>query len=261
MDGIKAVISDMDGVLWEGDRPLAGISAFFDALHTQRLPFVLATNNSSKTRMDYVHKLAKMGAPNIAEDRIVTSGTATAAYLQKHYEHGTAIHVFGSHGLYDVVREAGFVISENGAARAVVAGLNWELDYDALKRASFAIRAGADFIGTNPDTTFPTPEGPAPGAGSMLAALQAATGVTPTIIGKPYPHMFEAALDLLGTAPAETLMIGDRLNTDIVGAARLGIQTALVLTGISSEDELAASPVKPDFIYPDLPALAQALLA
>ena len=260
MDGIKAIICDMDGVLWEGDRALPGLPAFFEATYTRRLPFVLATNNSSKTRQDYVNKLAKMGAHNIPEDRIVTSGTATAAYLKKHYEPGALIHVFGSHGLYDVVRGAGFTITENGTARAVVAGLNWELNYDMLKRASFAIRAGADFIGTNPDTTFPTPEGPAPGAGSLLAALQAATGVAPVIIGKPYPHMFEAALDLLGTAPADTLMIGDRLNTDIVGAAQLGIQTALILTGISSAAELAASDIQPDFIFADLPALVQALL-
>ncbi len=261
MDGIKAIISDMDGVLWRGDMPLPGITAFFEALHERQLPFALATNNSAKTRLDYVKKLAKMGVPNIVEDCIVTSGTATAAYLQKHYEPGAAIHVFGSAGLYDVVRTAGFAITENGAAQAVVAGLKWELDYDSIKRASFAIRAGADFIGTNPDTTFPTPEGDAPGAGSLLAAIEAASGVSPTIIGKPYPHMFEAALDLLGTDPAETLMIGDRLNTDIIGASRLGIQTALVLTGISSSDELAASDVQPNYTYSDLPALVQALLA
>ncbi len=134
------------------------------------------------------------------------------------------MHVFGGPGLYDVVTQAGFKLSDDGDTRAVVAGSNRDFTYDDLWLASRLIRGGADYIGTNPDTTFPTPEGLAPGAGSMLAALEAASGVTPVIIGKPYPHMFEAALDLLGTTPEETLMIGDRLNTDIAGAQQVGLQ-------------------------------------
>lgn len=261
LSNIRAVISDMDGVLWHGEMPLPGIHEFFDLLHTQPIPYVLATNNSSKTRQDYVNKLAKMGVPGIPAERIVTSGTATAAYLQKHYAQGTSIHVFGAPALQQMVREAGFSLTDNGDAQAVVAGIKWDLTYEDLKRAAYLIRSGADFIGTNPDTTYPMPDGPAPGTGSVLAALQAATGREPVVIGKPYPHMFETALDLLGTQPGQTLMIGDRLNTDIAGACRLGLRTALVLSGISSADELDTSDVRPDIVFDDLPALVRALAA
>ena len=259
--GIQAVISDMDGVLWRGDMALPGLGALFDLFGQRQIPFALATNNSSKTRDDYVRKLAKMGVPGITAEHIVTSGTATAAYLKKHYPVDTPVHVFGSYGLHDVVQEAGYSLTDNGDARVVVAGLNWELTYDDLRRAAALIRNGADFIGTNPDTTFPTPDGLSPGTGSLLAALQAATEVEPVVIGKPYPHMFEAALDLLGTPPEQTLMIGDRLNTDITGAVTLGLRTALVLTGITTKEELATSDVQPDAVFDDLPSLVEALAA
>jgi 4-nitrophenyl phosphatase len=256
---IKAIISDMDGVLWHGDMPLPGLREFFDWLHDSQMPYVLATNNSSKSQQDYVEKLARLGVPDIAPEHIVTSGTCTADYLRKHYPAGTAVHVFGSAALCGMIRDAGFRLTDDGDARAVVAGIKWDLSYEDLKRAAALIRAGADFIGTNPDTTYPMPDGPAPGTGSMLAALQAATGREPLIIGKPYPHMFKTALDVLGTPPESTLMIGDRLNTDIVGAAQLGLRTALVLSGISAADDLAHSVVQPDVVLPDLPALLEAL--
>lgn len=259
--GIKAVISDMDGVLWHGDVPLPGLHEFFNLLNTKPIPYALATNNSSRTRQDYVHKLAKMGVQDVPAERIVTSGTATADYLRKHYAPGTPVHVFGSTALCSMITEAGFPITDNGDAKVVVAGVKWDLTYEDLKRTASLIRAGADFIGTNPDTTYPMPDGPAPGTGSMLAALQAATGRAPTVIGKPFPYMFDTALDVLGTAPGETLMIGDRLNTDIVGAAQLGLRTALVLSGISSSDELESSEVQPEIIFDALPALVEALAA
>lgn len=258
---IQTIISDMDGVLWHGDVPLPGIHEFFDLLRDRQIPFALATNNSSKTRQDYVDKLAQMGVTGITPEHIVTSGTATAAYVAKHYGTSTPVHVFGSDGLRSIMRDAGFQLTNDGDARVVVAGIDWELTYEALKRAAYLIRNGADFIGTNPDTTYPMPDGPAPGTGSMLAALEAATGVKPTVIGKPFPYMFEAALDLLGSEPAHTLMIGDRLNTDIVGAVKLGLPTAMVMTGISDADEVRQSAIQPDAIYDDLPSLVEALAA
>lgn len=256
---IKAVISDMDGVLWRGDTPLPGLARFFETLRARGLPFVLATNNSSKTQADYVRKLAGMGVTGIPEAAIVTSGTATAAYLQAHYPPGTRVHVFGGEGLSAVIAAAGFTLADT-AARVVVAGMKWNLTYDDIKVASRLIAAGADFIGTNPDATFPLADGLAPGAGSMIAALQTAAGRAPLIIGKPHPPMFEAALAALHTAPAATLMIGDRLNTDIAGAAACGLRTALVLTGISTAAE-ANDGVQPDAVFDGLPALVDALAA
>jgi 4-nitrophenyl phosphatase len=257
--GIKAVVSDMDGVLWRGDMPLPGLVPFFEALRARGLPFVLATNNSSKTQADYVRKLAGMGVTGVAEAAIVTSGTATAAYLKMHYPAGTRVHVFGAEGLCAVIAAAGFTLADSDV-RVVVAGLKWNLTYDDLKTASRLVRAGADFIGTNPDATFPLPDGLAPGAGSMIAALQTAAGREPLIIGKPHPPMFEAALAALGTAPADTLMIGDRLNTDIVGAAACGLRTALVLTGITTAADINGS-VRPDAVFDGLPPLVDALAA
>lgn len=260
MSEIRAIISDMDGVLWAGNTALPGLSAFFDWLRAREIPYMLATNNSSKTRADYVAKLAKLGVHDVPEDRIVTSGTATASYLLTHYPTNTPIHVFGSDSLRYVVRQAGYRLTDDGDARVVVAGLDWELTYDKLRRATKLIRAGADFIGTNPDTTYPTPDGPVPGTGSLIAALRAASGREPIIIGKPYPPMYEAALRALDVPAENTLMIGDRLDTDISGAVALGLQTALMLTGISTRADLNLNGVvQPDAIYDDLPDLLQAL--
>ncbi|MEO8609672.1 MAG: HAD-IIA family hydrolase [Chloroflexota bacterium] len=256
---IEAVVMDMDGVLWTGDVALPGLVPFFDLLRARNLAFALATNNSGKSRTAYVQKLIKMGVLGVHEDQIITSGTATASYLQTRYAPGTPIHVLGGDGLRQVMAEAGFqVVDEN--ARAVIVGLDPQFTYEKLKRATLLIRAGAEFIATNGDRTIPVPEGLAPGAGSLVAALCAATDQEPAVvIGKPGAPMFEAALRLLGTAPEHTLMIGDRLNTDIEGAARVGLKTALVLTGVSTRAEAESSANPPDGIYDDLVALAEAL--
>lgn len=254
---IKGVISDMDGVLWRGDQPLPGMHDLFATLRARGIPIVLATNNSSKSQADYVHKLRQMGVNGVNEQQIVTSGTATASYLQKHYPPGTPVYVLGGDGLRHILTRAGFTIVQE-KARVVVVGVDFNLTYENLKRATYQIQAGADFIGTNIDATFPLPDGLAPGAGSIIAAVATATGVTPQIMGKPAAAMFDAALDVLGTPPCETLMIGDRLNTDIEGAMQAGLKAALVLTGVTSLAELAASGVQPDGVYDGLPALLAA---
>lgn len=254
---IKAIIADMDGVLWRGDVPLPGIVEFFKLLLARGLPFVLATNNSAKSPADYVAKLERMGVFNVSEEQIITSGTASVSYVQARYPSGTRVYVLGGDGLRKILTDAKFTVSEDGAD-VVMVGFAPQLTYDRLKKASLLIREGADFIGTNPDPSIPTPEGLAPGAGSIIAAVRTATDCEPVIIGKPHPPMFEAALRFLGTPPAETLMIGDRLTTDIEGAQRVGLRTALVLTGVTTREELAASPVKPDEIFEDLVELVAA---
>ncbi len=255
---VKAIISDMDGVLWRGALALPGLGAFFDLLFARQLGFVLATNNSRNTPADYVQKLAKLGVPGLQERHIVTSGTATVSTLQARYPAGSELFVVGGDGLKQLVVRAGFQLVES-AAVAVVCGIDFDLTYGKLRTATLLIRAGADFIGTNPDSSFPSPEGLVPGAGSILALLEAASGRAPTIIGKPQRGMFEAALAGLGTTPQETLMIGDRINTDIAGARALGMQTALVMTGVETTDSLAASAIQPDVVYAGLPELVAAL--
>jgi 4-nitrophenyl phosphatase len=254
---IKGVISDMDGVLWRGDEPLPGMHDLFAILDRRGIPIVLATNNSSKSQAEYVEKLSRMGVNGLAEQQIVTSGTATASYMQKNYPPGTPVYVLGGDGLRHILSRAGFSIVRE-QARVVVVGADFNLTYDNLKRATYLIRDGADFIGTNIDATFPMPDGLAPGAGTIIAAVATATGAMPQIIGKPGAAMFQAALEVLGTKAYETLMIGDRLNTDIEGAMQAGLKAALVLTGVTTRAELEASGAKPDGVFDGLPALLAA---
>ena len=250
---IKALISDMDGVLWRGDNKLPAMEEFFVFLREQNIPFVLATNNSGRHTDNYIQKLAKMGVPNIRPQELVTSATATVDYLKQRYPDGARLFVIGNEGLFQTLQEADFVIADSNVD-AVVAGLDFDFTYAKARQATLLIRnEGASFIGTNPDTTFPSPVGLVPGAGSVIGMLQLTTDVEPVIIGKPKRAMFEVALERLGTRPEETLMLGDRLNTDIEGAYNTGIKTALILTGVNTRDDI--DRIQPDYIIDDLPAL------
>lgn len=253
---IKAVISDMDGVLWRGAQALPGMQDFFDLLFQRELDFALATNNSSRTRDDYVDKLAGMGVSGIEPRHIVTSGTATVSFLKTQIAAGARIHVVGGAGLKRMLTEAGYELA-NTCAEAVVCGIDFDLTYEKARKATLLIRAGARFIGTNPDPSFPAQEGLVPGAGSIIALIEAASGQQPTIIGKPERGMFDAALRQLGACPVETLMIGDRISTDIAGAQALGIRTALVLTGVETKASLSESKVQPDMVFAGLPDLIE----
>ena len=155
---------------------------------------------------------------------------------------------------------AGYELSDT-CAEVVVCGIDFDLTYEKAQSATLLIRAGARFIGTNPDPSFPSPEGLVPGAGSIIALIEAASGQSPTIIGKPERGMFDAALHQLGALPEETLMIGDRISTDISGARMLGMQTALVMTGVETESSLRKSEVQPDMLFAGLPELTKALLS
>lgn len=255
---IKAVVSDMDGVLWRGIQPLPGMNALFDYFRREKTAFALATNNSRKTPDDYIHKLAGMGVRGIARHHIVTSGTATASYLRQTYPAGTRLFVVGGDGLKQILVQAGFALVEEDA-EVVVCGIDFDLTYSKMRTATLQIRCGARFIGTNPDSSFPSPAGLVPGAGSILALIEAAADTAPTIIGKPERGMFESVLRQLGTQPGETLMIGDRIGTDIQGAQALGFKTALVMTGVETAESLQASAIQPDYVFAGLPELLAAL--
>ncbi len=270
---VSALIIDMDGVLWHGDRPLPGLTEFFELLRKRDLPFILATNNAGMTADQYVLKLAKMGV-SIAKDEVLTSGMATALYLAQHTDPTqTRVFVIGETGAYQPLLELGFTLTglyeiENGnpdcagsapGADFVICGLDRGLTWDKLATATLNIRAGAKFIGTNGDTTLPTEYGVTHGNGAILAALQAATGVTPTIIGKPEPIMYRQAIAQLGADPSETVAIGDRLNTDILGAVRTGIRSIMVLTGISNQQELQTIDYQPTWVMSDIRAVTKAL--
>lgn len=250
---IKAFVIDMDGVLYRGERRLPGAQAFLERLHQAGVPYVLLTNNATRTVAQYVEKLRSMGI-EVPPERIMTSAVATALYLAGQAEPGTPVYMIGMEGLAEALRAQGFVLTDE-SPRYVVVGLDTEVTYRKLSTATLAIRAGAAFIGTNPDRTIPSERGLEPGAGAILAAIKAATDVSPTIVGKPQPGIFETALKRLNTAPGDTAMVGDRLETDVVGGARAGLRTILVLTGATSRDTLAQAEVKPDMAFRDLEEL------
>ncbi len=258
MNNIKNLILDMDGVLWRGNEPMPGLADFFDTLRQRGIGFVMATNNASKTPQQYVAKLAQFGV-TVSEAQIFTSAEATGDYLQHTYEPGVKAFVVGDVGLVTAVRSRHFQLLSvdevmgGETAVFVVAGFNPNATYPQLAAGALLIQKGAHFIGTNPDLTFPSEYGPLPGAGSFLAFLQAATGVEPVVIGKPGPLIFQMAMAKLGGTPQNTAMVGDRLETDIAGGKAAGIQTILVLSGISQLDDVAqANGLQPDFIFEDI---------
>jgi 4-nitrophenyl phosphatase len=242
---------------------------FFEMLRNQDIRFILATNNASLTPEQYVTKLARMGV-KVALSEILTSAMATALYLSKHTDPATTrVFVLGEDGARQPLLELGFTLTglyevnnsehPNQGADIVVCGKDSTLTWDKLATATLNIRAGAKFIGTNADTTLPTEYGITHGNGAILAALQVASGVEPTIIGKPEPIMYQQAIALLGSDPAETVAIGDRLETDILGAVRTGIRSLMVLTGISTEEDLLSSDYQPTWVMSDIQAVTHAL--
>jgi 4-nitrophenyl phosphatase len=251
---LRGLIIDMDGVLWRGDDPLPGIRDFFALLRERPIVFRMATNNASKSPSQYVNKLASMGVEAEA-DEILTSAVVTAQHIAARAP-GASVYAIGD-GMRQAVLDHGLHLSRGEAADFVAVGWDPELTYKELAEATLLIHAGAEFIGTNPDRTWPSERGLLPGNGAILAFLQAATDVEPFIIGKPERPMFEAALSAMGTDAAHTAMLGDRLETDIVGGHQAGLRTIFVLSGVSDEAELAASPVKPDWVFRDVQELAR----
>ncbi len=258
---IQGVIFDMDGVLWHDNTPLAGFHELFAWLKESQIPYAFATNNSSKTPQDYVQKFAKLGV-DVPQATIYTSAVATAQYLQTRYAIGTRLFVFGMNGIRSALDEVGFDISEDGSEtpHAVVVGIDFNMTYARLKQAALLIRNGADFIATNADKTYPTEDGLAPGAGSIVAALETATDQKAEVIGKPGRPIFDLVLQFLNTPAPNTLMVGDRLDTDIQGARDAGMKTALVFTGATTPEMLVQpqNDIWADVAYEGLPDLLKA---
>ena len=243
---LRHLLIDMDGVLWRGEAPLPGLQAFFAFLRDQNIDYTLATNNASRTPDQYAEKLAGFDV-QVPEANILTSSLVVAAYLRDVAPAGAPVYAIGEEGLVRALEDQGFVVTDEDADYVVV-GWDRTLTYQKLTTAVLLSHHGAAFVGTNPDVTYPTEEGPAPGNGAILAAIEAATKVEPIVTGKPEPRMYEEALRRMGAAPETTAMIGDRIDTDIAGAARAGLGTILTLSGITTRDDLKTSAVKPDLV-------------
>jgi len=246
---IKSLIIDLDGVLYRGNEPIEGAREFMAFLQREGVPFLLLTNNSTRTPGRYVEKLAKMGIV-VGERDVLTSAQATALYLERIAPPGARVYAIGEEGLRAALGEK-YILTEEGADFVIV-GMDSKLTYDKLRVATLLIRGGAGFIATNPDRTLPTEEGIIPGNGAILAALEAATGVAPFVVGKPEPAIFDLALARMGVGKEGAAVIGDRLETDILGGRRAGLMTILVLSGVTSRQELENSPVKPDLVFEDV---------
>lgn len=249
---ITALILDMDGVLWRSEQPIGDLPDIFKKIHRRGIKVVLATNNATLTVRQYQEKLIRFGV-ELEQWQIVNSPQTAAHYLKQRYPQGGTVYVVGEQGLVETLEQSGYLQHQTeDVPLAVIAGMDRSLTYEKLKQASQYIRRGALFIGTNPDRTFPIPDGLAPGAGAILAALEAATDVKPVIMGKPQPEMYQVALLRLGSQPFETLVVGDRIETDIAGGQALGCPTALVLSGVTSEDQARAWFPPPSLITQDL---------
>jgi len=245
----------MDGVIYRGDHPIETAVETVNALGKLGRTVTFLTNNSGSTRQDYKKKLAAMGI-NVSLEQIFTSAYATALYLEPLGAAGKTAFVVGHSGIVHELSEIGIrVLTKPDEASAeqvdfVVAGIDRAFTYDKLRFAHRCIvRGGAQFIATNCDATFPVEDGTVPGAGSIVASIATATGQAPLVIGKPEPYTLKTILKATNSTISETLMVGDRLDTDIAAGNRMGIPTALVLTGVSTREETIGAP---DYLVPSV---------
>jgi 4-nitrophenyl phosphatase len=254
---IKAFILDMDGVVWRDTQPIGNLPEIFSVIQEKGWKVAFATNNATKSTDQYVDKLNGFGVV-VGRNQIVTTASTTGYYLSKKFPSGGSVYVIGEVGLLTTLEEYGFYHSEEQPL-AVISSLDRNLTYQKLRIATHFLNNGTPFIGTNPDRALPTPEGLIPGAGSILAALEKATGRHAKVIGKPFPDMFQLALSRLEVHPQEVLAVGDQLETDIVGGQAAGCYTALVLTGVSSQQEAELANPRPTLIEKDLSTLINKL--
>ena len=272
---IRAIILDMDGVLWRGDAPIGDLPAIFNHIQARGLKVAFATNNGSRTPDQYVERLAGFGV-KAEKWQVLTSALVVAELLEKRFrpnppappfpgrEGGTGglgqVFAIGGTGVITALREKGFeTLSVENAekAQAVVIGIDLQINFEKMSEAALLVRRGVPFYATNSDKTFPTPRGEIPGAGAWVAVIVTASGVEPVYAGKPAPYLLEMAHERLGTAKEETLVVGDRIETDITGGQAAGMPTALVLSGISTREEGKAWKPKIDVMAEDLGELVE----
>jgi NagD protein len=242
---IRNWLMDMDGVLVREETAIPGAVEFIARLRETDTPFLLLTNNSIWTRRDLAARL-RAGGLDVPEESIWTSALATARFLEDQRPGGTAF-VIGESGLTTALHDAGYTINERDPDY-VVLGETRTYSFERIAHAIRLIGRGAKFIATNPDPTGPAPDGPLPATGSVAALISRATGRDPYFVGKPNPLMMRTALNSLDAHSEETAMIGDRMDTDIISGLEAGLETILVLTGVTSEPETELFPFRPSLI-------------
>lgn len=238
---IRSWLMDMDGVLVREEQPIPGADRFLARLRELGTPFLLLTNNSTYTRRDLVARLAAAGL-EVPEEAIWTSALATARFLEDQRPKGSAF-VIGEAGLTTALHDAGYTLTDRDPDY-VVLGETRTYSFERITRAIRLIADGARFIATNPDPTGPSNEGPVPATGSVAALISRATGVEPYYVGKPNPLMMRSALNAIDAHSETAAMIGDRMDTDVVSGLEAGMETILVLTGVTSREDAERYPYR-----------------
>lgn len=236
----------MDGVLWRSNKPLCDLEKLFSLFKEMKIKILMATNNGLNTVDQYISKFDGFGV-HIESWQVLTSAMATGHLVKQHFPNGGPVYIMGEKALHKSLEDFNFFHSEKNA-QAVIAGLTRNFSYQMIKNTSLMIQSGLPFYFTNPDPTYPSPEGNVPGAGTILAALETASGVKAQLAGKPLPYLFNVGLERLNSTPNETLVIGDRLSTDIQGGQQSGCLTALVLTGVSTVEDYKKWFPKPSLL-------------
>jgi NagD protein len=250
----RGFICDMDGVIYHGSRLLEGSKGFVDWLKSEGKQFLFLTNSSARSPRELHQKLMHMGI-EVGEDHFITSGMATAHFIASQCP-GGRVFAIGDSGLYQALYEAGLSIDESQPDYVVV-GETRSYSYEKIETAILLVLAGAKLIGTNPDLTGPTERGIGPACRALIAPIEMATGKQAYFIGKPNPLIMRHARQLFNCRRDETVIIGDRMDTDIVAGIESGIDTVLVLSGITKESDLDRYPYKPHYILKDVSEIAK----
>lgn len=251
---IRYLLIDVDGVLFHGSRPAPGLQRFFAFLRRKRIKFVLVSNNSGRSAQGFVEMFDSGGISTLKTEEVLPMCNIVADFLAETALSGSSVYVIGGPGLQDAVEERGFRLArrfEDGADFVVV-GTDHSLTYEKLLTATLLIRAGAKFIGTNGDRSAPSELGIGPGNGATLAYLEASTDVKPLVLGKPEPEVFRQALRHLQAEPEYTAIVGDRLQTDILGGQRAGLRTIFILSGLQNEADIERLDIIPDLVFRDV---------
>jgi NagD protein len=238
---IRSWLMDMDGVLVREENPIPGAGEFIARLQSLGIPFLVLTNNSIYTRRDLAARL-RLGGLDVPEQAIWTSALATARFLDDQRPGGSAF-VIGEAGLTTALHDAGYTLTDS-RPDYVVLGETRTYSFERITTAIRLIASGSRFIATNPDATGPAPGGPLPATGSVAALISRATGVEPYFVGKPNPLMMRSALNAIDAHSETTAMIGDRMDTDIVAGLEAGMETILVLTGLTTPDDVERHPYR-----------------
>ncbi len=238
----KSYLIDMDGVIVRGSELIPGADAFLDRLHQRQIKFLIVTNNPLYTPVDLQHRLQRVGV-NVGTEHLYTSALATAQFLKWQKPNGTAF-VMGESGLTEALHDVGYVITDREPDYMVL-GETTSYSYSRITQAMRLVKAGARFIATNPDPSGPREEGLVPACGAMAAMIQTATGIAPYFIGKPNPLMMRTALRYLNEHSENTIMVGDRMETDVRVGIESGLETVLVLSGVSRPEDVERFPYRP----------------